>query len=102
MVDNCDAELRKPIKEFATAEHMTMFSRPQWQAYKEIPHKLRILAQQKVLRAQKYDSRDAHHVFAAAAFRLCLDVCMGKAEAMPLAHRAVNSHLRIVLRMNSP
>jgi hypothetical protein len=102
MAKNYDAELRKPMSEFTNEKHMAMFGRPLWRAYQGTPNKLRIIAKQKIACSEIYNSKDTNQMFAAVASRLCLDVCMGTPEAMNLAHRAVDSHLRIVLRMDSP
>ena len=97
LADNCNAELRKPISKFPTAEHMTMFGRPLWRAFLKAPMKLRVIALQKLIRSKRYNPKNVNHVFATLASRLCLDVCMERTEAIALAHKAVNSHLRIIL-----
>ena len=96
-----DAELRKPMSEFATAKHMTMFGRPLWRAYSEKPHLLTRIASKKLICHGKYDPLNVNHVFAALSSRLCLDVCMEGEPSISLAHKAVNSHLRIVLSIES-
>ena len=49
MEHNYDAELRKPVLQFTTAEHMTMFGRSLWWAYKTMPpSKLRSFALDKL------------------------------------------------------
>jgi len=97
-----NAELKKPMSKFATAHHMTLFGRPLWRAYQDNPQQLRTVAQWKIARSRVYNPKDKNQVFAALASRLCLDVCMDGREAQTLAHDAVNSHMRIVLSMESP
>jgi len=98
---NYDAELKKPMSQFATAEHMTMFGRPLWRVFLKVPRLLRTIAQQKLISSKKYKPTSLNHVFAALSSRLCLDICLDETEAIALAHKAVNSHLRIVLRVES-
>jgi hypothetical protein len=93
-------ERRKSMSKFATADHMTMFGRPMWRAHRNTPKLLRTIAVRKLTCALQYNPRDMHHVFAVVASRLCLDVCMEKTEAIAFAHKAVNSHLRIVLSID--
>ena len=97
-----DKERRKAMSQFATVEHMTMFGRSLWWAYRNVaPLNLRRFALDKLIHNTKYDVENKHHVFAALASRLCLDVCMKEAEAMALAHEAVNSYLRIVISIDT-
>ena len=97
-----DEALRKPMSQFATAEHMTMFGRSLWRAYLTIaPSAFRRFVLEKLIHNTTYDCRDANHVFAALASRLCLDVCMDSAEAIALACEAVNSYLRVVISIDT-
>jgi hypothetical protein len=50
MVDDYDAELIKPMSKFSTVEHITLFGRPLWLAYRDIPNCLRTFAQLKIAR----------------------------------------------------
>jgi hypothetical protein len=95
-----EAEKRKPMSEFVTMEHMTMFGRPLWQLHNRDPSRLRKFVLQKVIHGCHYDTSNVNHVFAALASRLCLDICMDGVDAIALAREAVNSHLRIVLSVN--
>jgi hypothetical protein len=100
--EGLDKERRKAMSQFATVEHMTMFGRSLWWAYRNVaPLNLRRFALDKLIHNTKYDVENKHHVFAALASRLCLDVCMEEAEAIALAHEAVNSHLRIVISIDT-
>ena len=95
-------ERRKPMSQFATVEHMTMFGRSLWRAYCNVPPlTLRHFALSKLIHNTEYDVENKNHVFAALASRLCLDVCMEEAEAIALAHEAVNSYLRIVISIDT-
>jgi len=95
-------ERKKPMSQFATVEHMTMFGRPLWRAYCNVaPLILRRFALAKLIHNTEYDVGNKNHVFAALASRLCLDVCMEEAEAIALAHEAVNSYLRIVISIDT-
>jgi hypothetical protein len=99
----CPQELVKPLCDFATAGHMTMFGRPLWLVYARQSYEaIRGMAAYKLLCGRSdYSPSDKHHVFAAMASRLCLDPCMNNEEATALAHEAVNSHLRVVVGIDS-
>ena len=101
----CPQELVKPLSDFATADHMTMFGRPLWLVYARQSYEaIRGMAAYKLLcgrSASEYSPSNRHHVFAAMAARLCLDPCMNNEEATALANEAVNSHLRVVVGMDS-
>jgi hypothetical protein len=99
----CPQELAKPLCEFATAGHMTMFGRPLWLVYAGKSYEeIRGMATYKLLCGRSdYSPSNKHHVFAAMASRLCLDPCMNNEEATALAHEAVNSHLRVVVGTDS-
>src|SRR5438046_8576886 len=84
------------MKDFVTADHMTLFGRPLWRAHKEKPCLLRTIVKRKIVCSVEYDPNNVNHVFAALSSRLCLDVCMEGSEAIALAREAVNSHLRIL------
>jgi hypothetical protein len=100
--EGLDEELRKSMSKFATAEHMTMFGRPLWRAYYTISSRtLRSFVLRKLIHHTKYDCGNKNHVFAALASRLCLDVCMEGAQAITLASDAVNSHLRILISIDT-
>jgi hypothetical protein len=90
------------MSQFATAEHMTMFGRSLWWAYYTLPPRaLRSFALEKLIHNTTYDCGDANQVFAALASRLCLDVCKENAEGIALACEAVNSHLRVIIRIDA-
>jgi hypothetical protein len=99
----CPQELEKPLCDFATAGHMSMFGRPLWLVYARHPYEsIRDMAGYKLLCGRyDYSPSDKHHVFAAMASRLCLDPCMNNEEATALANEAVNSHLRVVVGIDS-
>src|SRR5437588_1127771 len=101
--DLCSQELVKPLCDFATAAHMTMFGRPLWLVYGGKPYnEIKGMAAYKLLcGSSDYSPTDKNHVFAAMASRLCLDPCMNSEEATALAHEAVNSHLRVVVGIDS-
>lgn len=100
--EGLDKERRKPMSQFATVEHMTMFGRSLWRAYCNVaPLNLRCFALAKLIHNTKYDVGNKNHVFAALASRLCLDVRMKEAEAIALAHEAVNSYLRIIISIDT-
>jgi hypothetical protein len=97
-----EEERKKPMSQFATVKHMTMFGRSLWRAYRNVsPSSLRDFALTKLTHNIGYDAENKHHVFAALASRLCLDVCTKEAEAIALAHEAVNSYLRIIISIDT-
>jgi hypothetical protein len=101
-IEGFEEEKRKPMSQFATVKHMTMFGRSLWRAYCNVPpSSLRDFALTKLIHNTGYDVENKNHVFAALASRLCLDVCMEEAEAIALAHEAVNSYLRIVISIDT-
>ena len=101
--DLCSKELEKPLSHFATADHMSMFGRPLWLVYARGSYEsIQGMARYKLLCGQDvYKVSNKHHVFAATASRLCLDPCMNNEEATKLAREAVNSHLRVVVGIDS-
>lgn len=99
-----EVEMRKPLSQFATAEHMAMYGRPLWLAYKNSPTLLRHMAICKLLDVHdgsRYDPKNQNHVFAAIASRVSLDPCTNSVESVDLTQEAVNSHLRLVLGIDN-
>jgi hypothetical protein len=94
-------QLRKPPSEFATSEHMTLFGRPLWRAYKdELCRTMRAIALQKVFGGE-FDASNTNHIFAAMSYRVCLQPCVSNREVVELSRKAVNSHLRVILQLDS-
>ena len=75
-----DAELDRPMSEFATAKHMSMFGRPLWHAYPDVDDLLHCV-RKKILCADEFNVSNNNQVFAALASRLCLEVSMDHKEA---------------------
>ena len=99
-----EGELRRPMVEFASVEHMTLFGRPLWRAYADQPvNKVREFVQHKLLCGYlgEPSTRPVHQVFALLASRLTLDLVMNHPEAASLAREAVNSHLRLMTGWDS-
>jgi hypothetical protein len=94
-----DAELDRPMSEFATAKHMSMFGRPLWHAYPDV-NDLRYCVRKKILCADTFNVSNKNQVFAALASRLCLEVSMDHKEAFEFSSEAVNSHLRMALSIH--
>jgi len=105
LTDDPETELRKPLSQLATKEHMTLFGRPLWSVYKEydVPT-FRNIVLAKLLhdRSGFYDPHNLNHVFAALAARILLDPCtqLVNSSARDLAGRAVTYHLRLVTHMD--
>jgi len=96
-------ELLKPLKTFATPEHMALFGRPLWYAYTSRGNDMMKLAKLKLIGGQQraqYISTDPDHVFAALSFRLSLDVCLQNPSTVSLTRTAVNSFMRVVISMD--
>ena len=91
-------ELAKPVRQFSTTTHMTMFGRPLWQVWSTSQYaELRRFVVFKLLCGQgAFKPHDCQHVFAVLASRLCLDPCLNREESNLLAKEAVNSHLRLL------
>ncbi|KAH0558650.1 hypothetical protein GP486_004697 [Trichoglossum hirsutum] len=97
-------ELSKPMADFSKPEHMALFGRPLWHAYKN-PDMMSRMARLKLVGGREsatFIPEDGDHVFAALSFRLSLDVCLENPITLPFVRRAVNSHMRVVMSMNQP
>jgi hypothetical protein len=95
-----------PLANFCGKEHITMFGRPLWSIYQTSNYaELRSLALSKLLclsqySPRKFNKRDINHVFAVLSTRVCLDTCMQNTRSLMAATTAVESYLRLVIRMN--
>ncbi|KIX01890.1 uncharacterized protein Z518_07829 [Rhinocladiella mackenziei CBS 650.93] len=97
------AELLKPLKAFATLEHMALFGRPLWYAYARTNEDVVEVAKLKLISGKQrghYIPIDPNHVFAALSFRLSLDVCSQNPSTVSLTERAVKSFMRVVISMD--
>lgn len=99
-------EFTKPLEQFATAHHMTLYGRPLWSGYRRHePQTIRGFVLGKLLTTsgnalRAYNPSNIYHVFAVLAARVSLDPCLNTEEAADLAREAVNSHLRIILDLH--
>ncbi|RPB29106.1 hypothetical protein L211DRAFT_845125 [Terfezia boudieri ATCC MYA-4762] len=91
-------ELAKPLRQFSSIAHITMFGRPLWQVYSMSEYAdLRQFVVFKLLCGQQlFKPDDRYHVFAVLASRLYLDPCFNRDEYSLLAREAVSSHLRLL------
>src|SRR5208282_1232204 len=96
-------ELDKSLLDFSQQEHMALFGRRLWYAYRD-PEEMRNVAKLKLIGGRhgsvRYDPKDENHVLAALSFRLCLDLCLQNPRTLPLARTAVNSFMRVVISVN--
>lgn len=99
---NLDQVMKKPLRDFSSARHMALFGRILWRGYQgESCTTIRELALAKLLSQTEFDVGDRDHVFAVLANRICLDPCVTNRQTAELAETAVNSHLRVILEMDS-
>ena len=98
-----EAEIRRPLMQFATSDHITMFGRPLWLAYKDTGYRRLIqMAIFKLLCGEPdFETNNKNHVFAAIACRISLSPCTQSIEAVEFAKESVNSHLRMLVGVNS-
>ena len=90
-------EIKKPMKQFATIKHMTMFGRPLWQLYSDRSYKdLNEFALLKLQGGVPFNINSLDHIFTALTSRISLDPYLTNAESVKLARNAVNLHLRFV------
>ncbi|KAF8541146.1 hypothetical protein BDD12DRAFT_803959 [Trichophaea hybrida] len=100
-------EKEKPLRDFATAEHMTKYGRPMLYGYRsQPPEELRKFLLGKLLCIQRepiiaYNVNNIDHIFATIASRVALDPCLNTAQSTVLAQNAVNRHLRIILHLDT-
>lgn len=93
-------ELQLSLKQIATVKHLSIFGRPLWQIYEDLPYDaLREFAIYKLLGGKSLDVSDEHQIFAVLATRLCLDPVLAE-ESCTLITESVNCHLRIMVGMD--
>jgi hypothetical protein len=86
------------MSKFATPEHITMFGRTLWNAYRDLGHaEITGFVTQKLLCGRvEPGAHNIHHVFAMLSARPWLEPCKThSAEVFGLISEAVNSHLRL-------
>ena len=95
-------EMGKPLSQFATPDHLTLFGRPLWRLYANSSlSKLQGFVEMKILGGTKlFNPLNRNHVFAVLASRICLDACTHSDECTKLVATAVHSHLRLVVAMD--
>jgi len=95
-----EKEVKKPLEQFASCDHLTIFGRPLWRIHWDSRYaRLVTFVTRKLLSGPKANTLDADHVFALLASRLCLDLVLNTDAAM-LASNTVNSHLRLVIKID--
>ena len=99
--ENTSNQLTKPLCQFATIEHMALFGRPLGKAYTmEACSTVRDIVLKKVFN-QQFDTSNVHHIFALMSYRVCTQPCMNNKGVAALCEQGVNSHLRVILEMDS-
>ncbi|KAI9760436.1 MAG: hypothetical protein M1840_002414 [Geoglossum simile] len=96
-----EKELSKAMAKFSTLEHMRLFGRPLWFAYKDMDKMVQVAAK-KLIGGKEgpYDSKNVDQVFAVLSFRISLDLCLENPRALALAGTAVNYHMRILMAVH--
>jgi len=101
MLEDRDKELSKPLETFCTINHMVLFGRPLWSTYEhEDASTIQSLAIAKLLCNKEFDATKAEHVLAVLSARVCLDPCLQNKASVRMTTDAVNSNLRLILRMD--
>ncbi|KAF8455533.1 hypothetical protein BGX38DRAFT_1140442 [Terfezia claveryi] len=95
------SQITKPLAQFATIQHMALLGRPLWRAYStEACSTIREIVLKKVFNEQ-FDTANVNHIFALMSYRVCTQPCMSNKEVVGLCEQGVNSHLRVILEMDS-
>ncbi|KAF8246830.1 hypothetical protein K440DRAFT_661732 [Wilcoxina mikolae CBS 423.85] len=89
-------EKEKPLRDFATAEHMTK-SQPPEELRKFLLGKLLCIRREPII---AYNVNNSDHIFATIASRVALDPCLNTAQSTVLAQNSVNRYLRLILHLD--